>query len=119
MKLQAVANQVLKQLTDLKSIGANRRQRADIDSASGLLNQHLEIGNDLVSHRRQVNKHQGVPLRGDPRECEQVVDQVRIRAADLRIRSRYSLPGFPSSGEHLSRRRAAKAWILRSGSWRS
>ena len=56
VKLQAVTDQVLKQLADLRWISMNRRQRADFNRAAGLPDQPFKVGNNLDSDGGQVNK---------------------------------------------------------------
>ena len=75
VELQPVGDQVLQQLPHLQRIGLDGGQMADLDPPAGLLDLHLQIGDDLAGDLGQIDGHEALPLRGDAREREQPVDQ--------------------------------------------
>ncbi|MCY1363573.1 hypothetical protein D9M69_503400 [compost metagenome] len=75
MKLERIANQVLKKLPHMRTVGLNTWQITNRNCSSGPFNLSLKITKYVVSDLLEVNYIVRRLLRTDARESEQIFDQ--------------------------------------------
>ena len=74
VELQRVADEILNQLPHLERVGVDRRQRADFDAGTGLLDAHFQIRENLVRHLGKIDRGERLGLRGHPRIGQQALN---------------------------------------------
>ena len=75
-ELQAIANQVLKELNHLSAIGWNNRQRVAGNRCIGLIYSYLQVLEYLIENPLTVGRFESPGVCSDSRVCQEAIYQI-------------------------------------------